>query len=232
MGGEDIARPCYPIEKEKQLHNTIALGDIPTSKEIFNEILAQVNVTYGGDFAILKARILELIVLLSRAALEGGADIEQIMGLNFSYLNQINTFSHIDELNDWMMKIFDRFIDCVFNLKEVKHIDTLYKAMDYIKRNYMNKITLEDVAGHVHFSAPYFSSLFKSEMNCNFNKYLNRVRVEKSKELLAIEQLTYADVANKVGFHDQSHFSKHFKEITGLSPSEFRISRGIKRFKP
>lgn len=229
MGGEDIAKQCYPIEKEKQLMSAIALYDMPTAKQALSEIMAHVILNYGGDFNLFKARILELIILLSRAAMEGGADVEQIMGMNFSYLNQINTFSHIQELIDWMMKILDRFMDCVFNLKEVKHMDSLYKALDFIKRNYMNKITLEEVARQVHFSAPYFSSLFKSEMNCNFNKYLSKVRVEKSKGLLFNPQLTHAEIADLVGFHDQSHFSKHFKEITGMTPGEFRRSRGLKR---
>ncbi|MBC7960137.1 MAG: PocR ligand-binding domain-containing protein [Vallitaleaceae bacterium] len=226
MGGENVETQCYPIEKEKQLLKQIALGDIVSSKEILNDILAQVIVNYGGNFNVLKARILELIILLSRAALEGGADIEDILGQNYTYLNQINTFTQIYELNDWISKILERFNNCVFNLNEVKHIDAIYKAMDYIKRNYMNKITLEDVANCVGFSPPYFSTLFKNETNSNFNKYLTKIRVEKSKILLLDQKCSFADIAYQVGFHDQSHFSKNFKILTGLSPSHYRESRG------
>ena len=80
----------------------------------------------GNNFNLIKARILELIVLLSRAALEGGAEIEQIFGLNYNYLNQISKFNTIEELTYWLSKIMDRFTDCVFNLAEVKHIDTIF----------------------------------------------------------------------------------------------------------
>lgn len=226
MGGENIVIQCYPIEKEKQLLKQIALGDITSSKEILKDILAQVIMKYGGNFEVLKARILELIILLSRAALEGGADIEDILGQNFTYLNQINTFTQIYEINDWISKILERFNDCVFNLSEVKHIDAIYKAMDYIKRNYMNKISLEDVASYVGFSPPYFSTLFKNETSSNFNKYLTKMRVEKSKVMLLDHTRSFADVAYGVGFHDQSHFSKNFKLLTGMSPSQYRESRG------
>ena len=51
----------------------------------------------GNDFGIIKSRVLELVVLLSRAALEGGADVEQIFGLNYRYMNKIHSFTKIEE---------------------------------------------------------------------------------------------------------------------------------------
>ena len=51
--------------------------------------------------------------MLSRAALEGGADVEQIFGLNYKYLSQINEFTTVDELTYWLSGIMTRFTDCV-----------------------------------------------------------------------------------------------------------------------
>lgn len=226
MGGEVSEVPAYPIEKERELLSRISMGDKKGSQKVLNEILGYIFFSTGGDFEVIKARVLELIVLLSRAALEGGADIEEIFGLNFKYLNAIHRFETVDELTYWLSKIMVRFTDCVFNLNAVKHADVIYKAMDYVRRNYMKKITLEDVASYVHLSPSYFSKIFKDEMKCNFNTYVNQVRIEMSKKLLLDTSISLVDVSNIVGYEDQSYFSKVFKKMVGVSPGKFREGRG------
>ncbi len=216
----------YPLEKEKELMSLISIGDKANSQRVLNEIFGHIFFSSGGNFEVIKSRVLELIVLLSRAALEGGADIEQIFGLNYRYLSQIHKFETVEELTYWLSKIMARFTDCVFNLVDVKHVDVIYRAISYIRQNYMKKITLEEVASHVYLSPSYFSKIFKDEMKCNFNEYLNHVRIEMSKKLLMDPGVPLVDVSSLVGYEDQSYFSKVFKKITGVSPGKYRETRG------
>lgn len=226
MGGDESSLEAYPLDKEKELLSLISIGDKSGSQKVLNEIFGHIFFSTGGNFDAIKARVLELIVLLSRAALEGGADIEQIFGLNYKYLIQINSFKTVEEMTFWLSKIMTRFTDCVFNLTNVKHVDVIYRAVDYVKRNYMKKITLEEVASYVYLSPSYFSKIFKEEMGKNFNSYLNHIRIEMSKRLLLDDSVVLVDVSNIVGYEDQSYFSKVFKKLTGVSPGKFRESRG------
>lgn len=230
MGGDDNNLQGYPLEKEKELLSLISLGDKAGSQKVLNEIFGHIFFSTGGNFEVIKARVLELIVLLSRAALEGGADVEQIFGLNYRYLSEIHGFKMVEELTFWLSRIMARFTDCVFNLTDVKHVDVIYRAINYVKQNYMNKITLEEVASHVYLSPSYFSKIFKEEMKYNFNTYLNHIRIEMSKKLLMDDSIDLVDVSNLVGYEDQSYFSKVFKKMTGVSPGKYRESRGqVKR---
>ena len=222
MGGEIEKEKIYPIKKEKELLNLVAIGDKQNTKKILNEILGHVYYVSKNDINIAKARVLELVVLLSRAAIEGGGKIETIFGLNYKYLSQINNFTDIGELSIWLSKIMTRFIDSVFNLSEVKHVDILYKALDFIKKNYMKKISLMDVAEYVYISPSYLSKLFKEELKYNFNSYLNKIRVDMSKKLLKDYRISLINIALTCGFEDQSYFSKVFKRITGISPGKYR----------
>ncbi|GAB4369100.1 MAG: hypothetical protein Kow009_05740 [Spirochaetales bacterium] len=226
MGGDESLITGYPLKKERELMKLIALGDKEGSRKLLNELLGHVFVTSGGKIDIVKARILELVVLLSRAAMEGGADVEQIFGLNYNYLNQVHKLDTVEDLSFWVSRIMARFTDLVFDLKDVKHVDVMHKAMDYIKRNYQKKITLKDVADHVQLSPAYFSRLFKSEMSIGFTTYLNRIRVEQSKTLLMNERISLVDVALLTGFEDQSYFTKVFRKHVGISPGKFRECRG------
>ncbi len=217
----------YPLEKERELLNQIVKADIQGAKKTLNEILGSVFFSSGNNFEIIKSRVLELVVLLSRAALEGGADVEQIFGLNYQYLNKIHSFTKVDELSYWLSTIMARFTDLVFTLKSVKHTDAIFKAIHYMNNNFIEKITLEDVASEVFLSSAYFSKIFKEQTGNNFSQYLNKLRIEKSKSLLRNSRIPLVDIAGMVGYEDQSYFSKVFKKITGNSPGKYRDTRGL-----
>lgn len=216
----------YPIEKENELLSCVSIGDKSGAQKVLNEILGYIFFSTGSDFEVIKYRTLELVVLLSRAAMEGGAEQEEVFGLNNHYINQIYHLDTLEELSFWLSKILTRFTDCVFNLKNVKNKDIIYKAIEFINHKYMDKLSLEAVADYVHLSPSYFSKLFKDETGYNFSTYLNNVRVEKSKKLLVNEGISLVDISNLVGFEDQSYFTKVFKRITGTTPGKFREARG------
>jgi AraC-like DNA-binding protein/ligand-binding sensor protein len=227
---KDIGQPegmeSYPMEKERELMDLIEVGDRPGAQRVLNEILGHIFFASGGSFEILRARVLELVVLLSRAAIKGGADAQQIFGLNYGYLNRINSFRNVEELAYWLSGIMARFTDQVFNLSDVKHADVIYRAVDYIRKNYMNRITLEEAASHVYLSPAYFSRVFKEEMKDNFNVFVNKIRVEAAKKMLLNESIQLVDVSTLAGFEGQSYFSKVFKKMTGVTPGRYRESRG------
>jgi len=99
----------------------------------------------------------------------------------------------------------------------------IHKAIEYIKQNYSQNISLQQVADHVNLSFSYLSNLFKKELQITFIDYINRYRVERAKELLIGTQLKSYDIAVQVGFSPEyTYFSKVFKKVTGLNPNEYR----------
>ena len=222
----DMEISQYPIDKEKELLHLIQIGDSSNARRILNEVLGVIFFSSGGNFDVVKARVLELLVLLSRAAVEGGGDAEQIFGMNFNYLKEINNYKSVEGLAGWLAKVIVRFSDLVFDLRDVKHADAIFQAIQYINKNYSEKVSLDEVAGAVYLSPAYFSKIFKEEMKCNFNSYLNQVRIDKSKNLLLNSKFSLVEIAGMVGYEDQSYFTKVFKRISGLSPGKYREKRG------
>lgn len=103
----------------------------------------------------------------------------------------------------------------------VKH--SLQRAIDYIKENLSQNITLENLAAVVNLSPYYFARLFKEEIGIAPHQYLIQQRVERAKQLLIEGNLSLAQIANCVGFADQSHLSRHFKQHLGLSPKALAL---------
>ena len=215
-----------PLEYEKELQKHIALGDKKQAQETLNNWLGYIYFQSGGDVAVIKARMMELIVLLSRASIEGGADVGQILGLNNRFLEEIRAMDRPDDMNVWLSRAMHRFISYTFDFSTVKHNDVIFKVISYIREHLGEKIALADVANQVYLSRSYLSRIFKEEMGCNLSHYINKMRVEKAKEYLLDNSVNIIDVAFLVGFEDQSYFAKVFKSLCGVSPGRYRELRG------
>jgi len=212
----------YPVELEKELLSRVKIGDKKGAKIILNELLGHVLFNNGNNIEITRARVLELMIVLSRAAVEGGGNLEMIFGLNFKYLNEVSTLNTVERLCEWIIKVLDRFSDCMYNIENVNNFRIIQKSMEYINDNVSNNVSLDSVAEFVYLSPSYFSRLFKKEMGINFIDYLNKVRVEESKKYLADLKTPLSDIAHSVGFTDQSYYTKVFKKIEGISPGQYR----------
>lgn len=216
----------YPIELEKSLCSLIGNHDREGAQAVLNDLLGYIYIT--NDFALpgIKARIIELVVLLSRAAIDAGADVGEIFEQNRVYFNELERFTTVEEFSIWLTEVLHRFISYSFDFTRMKHSDVVYRVMEYVKVNYKRHITLDELARHIYLSRSYLSSIFKEETGMNLSTYINAVRVEKSKALLLDNAIRLVDVANLCGFEDQSYYTKVFKRIVGVSPKRFRDCRG------
>ena len=107
--------------------------------------------------------------------------------------------------------------------KEVKCLSKeVAGAVKFIQKNYNQEITLLQVADYVGMSPNYLSSLFKKDLTLSFVEYLNKVRINKAKELLLNTNLKLYHIAFDVGFNNESYFIRIFKKNTGMRPNEFR----------
>jgi YesN/AraC family two-component response regulator len=96
------------------------------------------------------------------------------------------------------------------------------KARKFIEENYNTPLTLKNLAGAVSLSPAYFSSFFKRESGLSFSEYLNKVRIEKAKELLKDPKFNITKVAFEIGYDDSQYFCRIFKKFEGISPRQYQ----------
>jgi len=104
-------------------------------------------------------------------------------------------------------------------------IDTPYffeEIKKYLENNISNPVSLQTLCGAFGISQTYASRLFRKYADTTFTDFLTRLRVEKAKEYLSVEpKIPIKDIAQMVGFQDQFYFSKVFRSVTGVPPSEY-----------
>lgn len=95
-------------------------------------------------------------------------------------------------------------------------------ALLFIHQNYADNITIKDIANHICIDRSYLHRLFKKFLNKSPQEYLLSLRIEKAASLITDSELRISDISRSVGYTDPLLFSKTFKKIKELSPSEFR----------
>jgi len=96
------------------------------------------------------------------------------------------------------------------------------RAIEFIHMNLSEAVHLDDIAGSVSLSTFHFAREFTKSTGVSPHRYLMRARIAKVKELLGKSELPLATIADEAGFTDQSHMSKVFKRLTGMTPKTFR----------
>lgn len=98
----------------------------------------------------------------------------------------------------------------------------LQLVIDYIYAHLDEDIGLTELATLVKMSPRYFLQLFKQSTGITPHKFVIRTRIERAKELLILKEINIAQIAQKVGFANQSHLNLHFKRLVGVTPKQFR----------
>jgi AraC-like DNA-binding protein/ligand-binding sensor protein len=221
---EGTALPVYPLDKERQLIESLFHGNKKETENFLNELLAVLVFNNPNQFRNIQLRALELAIMISRAGLNPGdsAAAEN----NTRYLRKIQEAKTIEEVTGTLYSIVENITGQITSFQGIPHALAMRKAEAYIKKNLTRKLTLREIAKVAGLSPPYFSTIFKDEMGENLSRYINRLRVEKSIKMLLETDFSLSDISTECCFQDQSWFSKIFKSFTGISPGKYRNQGG------
>ena len=100
--------------------------------------------------------------------------------------------------------------------------DLVHRALDYINKHFTEPLTLQIISSELGFSKFYLSRCFFEKTGCNFNQYLNSLRIDFAKRLLESSSLNVTQIAYESGFESQCTFYRAFRETSGLTPNQYR----------
>jgi two-component system, response regulator YesN len=102
---------------------------------------------------------------------------------------------------------------------EQKYMD---KALQYIEENFSKDLNLAVVSNYISLNYSYFSHMFKECTNQNFVDYLKMIRINHAKKLLVDSEYKVFEISEMVGYKNPKQFTRVFREIEGVSPTEYR----------
>ncbi len=162
--------------------------------------------------------------LASRFAVEGGLSVETSYAISDLYIQKMDNLNTIEEIKELQQEMFYHYTNQVsLSKKEAIYSKPIVQCMEYIEKHLTETIHLTDLASYVHLNANYLSSLFKNETSMTYSSYITKTRIEVARNMLKHTEYSYSQIASSLAFSSQSHFTKVFREQTGITPSKYRM---------
>lgn len=216
----------YPFEKENLLINFILDGNKAQSIEYFNSFWDELMIVQDrADPNHFKNAVNQLLNMLERRLVKHGTTLREITNVSLPFTEFIVRISTVSKLKESVQHIFIKACDAITEIndsvKSSSHA-AIKEVIKFIDEHYNEKITLNELAEKVYLNSSYLGIQFKKETGKNFVDYLKEVRIGKAKELLKGIDMKIYEVSESVGYHDDKYFREIFKELTGLTPFEYR----------
>ncbi len=144
------------------------------------------------------------------------------------YHYQMENTDTLEQIHTLLITLCSNLIHEIEAMRFINSKYLIHQAENFIEYHYMDKISLDDVARELNISKHYLCSVFKKETGENMSLYINRLRIEKAKQMLLESDIKIKEIFEKIGYSDQQYFSKVFKKITGMTVIEYKERLGRK----
>ena len=224
----DRIREFY-LYQEPYLIAAVRRGDRGEARRILNHVLVHIYSAGEGRSDLLKGLLLELVVMISRAAVEAGAVQSELLGMSFRLLTELAEIDDDELLAAWLRKTLENLMTAIERQEDFTPPLLVKKALDFMRENLHREISRDQTARFAGISPSHFSRLLKERTGRSFTELLRQCRVDLACELLVKTDRSLAEVAGACGFCDQSYFTRVFQDVKGATPKQYRASASASR---
>ena len=219
-------------EAEQNLCRMIEEGS-PRYKEMLKAsslMSSGMKVDYGDTLRSHKNNILVLLILCSRASMRGGLSPEIAYNLNDYYAQKIEQCQSMADTTKLGAQILEDYVARVRESRENPDIsDSIRNSCEYIKAHLTEPIHVKKLAQQSGYAEYYFSHKFKKEMGVSVKEYILHEKINQAKVMLTSSDESIQKIGDSLAFGSRSYFYTCFQKAEGMSPSEYRNTKGKKQ---
>ncbi|MCH5321465.1 MAG: helix-turn-helix domain-containing protein [Eubacterium sp.] len=211
-------------EFEKNLLFAISHGQVEKLSEakFFNQSVS-VGKLASDNMRQLKNSLICSAVLASRAAIDGGLNIEQAYTLCNIYIQKIENSRNFSELSNLSKQIIIDYAKRVSALKVGEtHSPVVARAIQYIAHNINQRLYIEEIAQKLNSNRSYLSVKFKNETGMTLTDYIIQQKIFEAQRLIRYTDRSLLQISSYLDFSSQSYFQMQFKKYTGMTPAQYK----------
>lgn len=211
------------------IRNALEGGNVQHAKAILSEFVKKWKSSDGFSFGEADRALHEYIILLNDTALELGVDHGQLPMSGEQALRAIGIstdFASLEQFEQLLNGILDFYSSEIRKSQTGNQPFEVGDIKSYIDNHYFEEIKISMFADKYFLSREYLMKLFKQQFGFGIHEYVQKVRMDKAKELLDDSSLKIQDISEMLGYKDKNYFSKAFRNYYSLSPSEYRAMNG------
>ena len=224
-------------EKEtppEELHNTLAIeqtimniirkGDVAALEAFAQDAPAvRPGMMAREQLRQVKNTFIVTTAEASRAAIRGGMDVEDALTSSDAYIQECEMMTDASQITRLQFDMIMFYTQQVQRIRHGNYASELVKNVaNYIQHHLSEAITTDQIAEQLFLSRQHLSRRFTQEAGIPLAAFVRNEKIEEGKRLLRYTDKSVSVIAAYLGFSSQGHFSKIFKEITGMTPGEYR----------
>ena len=221
-----------PYDRELRIMRSIKSGDLNSLRQGLEEkFIGHYGIMAKDKLRSVKNVAICHICLSSRAAIEGGIPFEIAFSTCDKFVIRLEDMTKIEQIEALEKEAQFHFAKLV---KNVKNNDDIAKNIlidqckNIIIKNINKKIIIKDIAKELYTNSDYLSRVFSKTEGITIKDYIQREKVELSKNMLIYHKYSFGQIAVYLHFYSQSHYIKVFKKFTGITPKQFKDKYGKK----
>ncbi|UQZ82100.1 putative response regulatory protein [Paenibacillus konkukensis] len=219
------AWPAYPLEQIRQLSEALLRSDLPYVMQRWAKIEAALLHEQRYSLKYVKTVCITMINALVLSFMEEGTakpELGQLAGFLQtlqSAQDEQSLMNHISDMLKQLHGLLDQKNDAG---KQHTYVQYVKKA---VSEQYMHNISFSQLADELHLTRNYLSGIFKAVTGDSFSNYLSLYRIERAKELMKTQRYMIYEISEMVGYSDPAYFSRMFKNVTGISPTDYTLGK-------
>jgi len=214
----------HSIVYENHLYSMISEGN---EKKLLEMIKTPPDGAYGlldkeHPLRNLKNDCICTITLAARAAIAGGLDSDTVFSLSDEAIQTLEKHRDIDSLYRLIEQILCKFAQMVAETRRLNYSYRINRCRNYVINHIYEKPTVSEIAVFFGICPEYLSEQFKKETGIRLINFIQNTRAEEAKKLLLYSDKSILEIASMLNYHDQSHFTKSFKNVFGATPGSYK----------
>jgi len=166
--------------------------------------------------------MIELLGYLVRAAVEDNPALDSLVERHIQWIERVIAAKDFEGSCAALREALDEFIDQIGLQGFNRHNRHVSRVLEFLSQNYTRTIRLDEAAAQAGLSRFRVAHLVKECTGKTIQQHIKRLRIQKARTWLEETDKDFADIAHELGFSDQSHFIRHFRDVTGLTPARYR----------
>lgn len=177
---------------------------------------------YGQSISNKKNDLIIWNAIFTKEIIKNGVSKSALHPLYNKFYDKIQVITNLTDLQSLEISMVTAYFNILINDIQVTDNFMINKMLQYIHINIENHLSLEKLAKDLNISVGYASDCFKKSMGVSIMRYVQKIKIDRAKNLLLSTDKSILYIGILLGFYDQSHFSRTFKAIVGISPTAYR----------
>lgn len=216
---------------EERMCRIVREGNLKEMKMLISEDGFDTNnigIVAGNNKKQMEYLVLTEIVLISRAAMDGGMNPEEAYQLSDIYLQRLTQCKSVETMGRLGVKAQIEYTQRVKEAKEKRaQSNYIEECKDFIAKNLRKPFKIGEIAPAIGVNRSYLARRFSETEGITIQQYVMKERCEHAANLLKFSKYPISIIAEYFCFSSQSHFGRTFKEFYGMTPKEYRLQNRV-----